>query len=254
MVAKTAGEKDILREGGRRLATILRRLAATVAPGVSTDELDTLALRLIREGDDEPAFLHYTPEGAERPYPATLCVSINDEVVHGIPNEKPRIFMEGDVVGLDLGLAHKGLIVDAALTVVAGQADREALRLIETTKKALAAGIKAARGGAHIGDVSAAIEEVGKGAGYGSPRELGGHGVGHHVHEQPHIPNFGKPGKGEVLTPGMVLALEPMLNEGTGAIEIDKDGYTIRTRDGKRSAHFEHTILITEGEPEVLTR
>lgn len=249
-------EKDLvaLREGGRRLGIILKELERAVSPGVSTDELDKLAQRLIEAGGDTPAFLAYTPEGAERPYPASLCVSINDEVVHGIPNEIPSVLRDGDIVALDLGLIHEGLIVDAAITVPVGTIDGNAKRLIDTTKKALAAGIKAARGGATVGDIGAAVEAVAKPAGFGIPRELGGHGVGLKVHEKPYIPNFGKKGAGEKLVPGMVIAIEPMLNEGRGAIRVDNDGYTIRTEDGSRSAHFEHTILITEKGSEILTK
>jgi len=249
-------EKDLaaLREGGKRLATILNALEKSVAPGVSTDELDKLARRLIEENGDTPAFLHYTPEGADRPYPASLCVSINDEVVHGIPNEIPSVLREGDIVALDLGLIHEGLIVDAALTVPVGKIDGTAKKLIDTTRNALAAGVDAARAGATVGDIGAAVEAVAKKGKFGIPRELGGHGVGLKVHEKPYIPNYGKKGTGEKLKAGMVIAIEPMLNEGSGEIRMDNDGYTIRTADSSRSAHFEHTILITEGEPEILTK
>lgn len=254
MIATKNSEKDALREGGKRLANVLRALSTAAKPGVSTDELDRLAERLIREGGDEPSFLNYTPDGADRPYPATLCVSINDEVVHGIPNEQPRILRKGDIVGLDLGLTHKGLITDSAVTVGVGDIDNHAKKLLSATREALEAGIAAARPGGTVGDISAAIGSSIKKSGYSTPKELGGHAVGKRVHEHPYVPNTGAKGKGEKLVPGMVLALEPMLNEGTGAITLDEDGYTIRTRDGKRSAHFEHTILITEDGVEVLTR
>jgi methionyl aminopeptidase len=245
---------EILREGGRRLAAVLRQVSAAVAPGVSTDELDILAKRLIEEGGDTAAFLNYTPDGAARPYPATLCVSLNDEVVHGIPNEIPSVLREGDIISLDLGLIHRGLIVDAAVTVPVGKVDAQAKKLLSTTKKALEKGIAAARGGASVGDIGHAIQTFVKPHGYGIPIELGGHGVGLKVHEKPYIPNVGQKGVGEKLTPGMVIAIEPMLNEEGAAVRMDDDDYTIRTADGSRSAHFEHTILITEGAPEILTK
>ncbi len=254
MHIRNTNDIEILREGGRRLAVVLRQVAAAVRPGVSSDELNKLAQKLIEEGGDRPAFLGYTPEGAPRPYPAALCVSINDEVVHGIPNEIPTVLREGDIVALDLGLIHKGLIVDAAVSVPVGKVDAEAQRLITTTKKALEKGIAAARGEAKVGDIGAAIQAFVKPHGYGIPLELGGHGVGIKVHEKPYIPNVGRKGTGERLTVGMVIAIEPMLNEGRADVRMDSDDYTIRTADGSRSAHFEHTILITEGAPEILTK
>lgn len=254
MQIRNNSDIETLREGGRRLAVILRTVTTAVAPGVSTDELDKLAKRLIEEGGDVAAFLDYTPEGAPRPYPATLCVSINDEVVHGIPNEIPTVLREGDIVSLDLGLIHKGLIVDSAVTVPVGRVDANAKKLIDTTRKSLEKGISAARGGASVGDIGAAISGFVKPHGYGIPVELGGHGVGLKVHEKPYIPNQGTKGKGDKLKRGMVIAIEPMLNEGSGAVRMDNDDYTIRTADGSRSAHFEHTILITEGAAEILTK
>ncbi len=247
-------EKEIeaMREGGRRLAKILRKVAKEVKPGVSAGELDSLAEKLIREGGDEPAFLNYTPDGARFPYPATLCVSVNNEVVHGIPNNK-IILKEGDIVGLDLGLKHAGFFTDMAMTMPVGKVDKEARRLIEVTEKSLMKGIAAAKGGGFIGDIGEAIEGFVKPYGYGIVRILGGHGVGRRVHEDPYVPNYGKSGTGPKLVPGMVLALEPMLNEGTDKVFLDNDGYTFKTKDGKRSAHFERTILITEGKAEILT-
>jgi methionyl aminopeptidase len=252
---KTKKEIEIMREGGKRLAEILRNIVQSVEPGVSTAELNEEAEKLVRDGGDEPAFLNYTPRGAPRPYPATLCVSINDEIVHGIPNEDPQVLREGDIVGLDLGLKHKGMVVDSAVTVPVGEIDESAQKLINTTRKALSVGIKTARAGNTVGDIGYAIEQFVKPFGYGIPRELGGHGIGCHVSEEPYIPNYGKRGEGEKLKAGMVLALEPMLNEGTERIiESKGDGYTLSTADGKRSAHFEHTILITEGDAEILTK
>ena len=251
---KKANEIELLREGGKRLAAILRALADEVKPGVKASFINDRAEELIRAGGDLPVFLGYQPDLATRPYPATLCVSVNDEIVHGIPNEKEKMFKEGDIVGLDIGLSREGMIVDTALTVPVGKIDGAARKLLNVTKESLAVGIKAARGGAKVGDIGAAIEAYVKPHGYGIVRELAGHGVGYAVHEEPYVPNFGKKNTGAVLKPGMVIAIEPMLNEGTADVILEDDGYTFRTKDGKRSAHFEHTILITEGAPEILTK
>jgi len=246
-------ERANLIEGGRSLAAVLEALRAKVAPGVTSEELDDLAERLIRDGGDEPCFLGYTPEGADRPYPATLCVSINDEVVHGIPNETPRSLKEGDIVGLDLGLRHNGVIVDAAITVAVGTVSEESKKLMRATESALTAGIAAAIPGKHVGDISNAIQKEIEGAGFTVIRELGGHGVGERVHEEPFIPNFGKPGTGELLEKGMVLALEPISSAGKAAVTLAPDGYTFRTKDGSRSAHFEHTILLEKEGARIIT-
>lgn len=253
MIVTTQEEKDILIEAGKRLAAVLRALKEKVAPGVSAEELDDLAERLIRDGGDEPSFLGYTPEGALRPYPASLCVSINDEVVHGIPNESKKILKEGDIVGLDLGLTHRGIIVDAALTVAVGTIDRQARELVGTTEAALANGIAAAAAGKHVGDTSHAIERTFKGTPFSVVKVLCGHGVGERVHEWPEVPNYGKPGEGPELSEGMVLALEPIATAGKGAVALAPDGYTFRTKDGSKSAHFEHTILIEKGGARIIT-
>ncbi len=247
-------ERENLIEGGKRLAMVLRALGAKVAPGVTAEELDTLAERLIQEGGDQPAFLGYTPEGANRPYPAALCVSINDEVVHGIPNESVKTLKEGDIVGLDLGLTHNGVIVDAAITVPVGVVSAETQALLRATEEALMAGIKEAIPGNHVGDISYSIQGVIEGAGFKVVKELGGHGVGELVHEEPFIPNFGRAGEGELLTEGMVLALEPIATAGKAAVVLSPDGYTYRTKDGSRSAHFEHTILIEKGKARIVTQ
>ncbi|MES2014582.1 MAG: type I methionyl aminopeptidase [Patescibacteria group bacterium] len=251
-----ATEKEIplLREGGKRLARVLRDVGSATVPGVSTDTLNTLAEKLIRDGGDTPSLVGYTPKGARRPYPATICISINEEVVHGIPNENPRIIQEGDIVGLDCVLTHKGILVDSAITVIAGTADKQAKALLKATEEALMAGIRAAKSGKRIGDISAAIEKVGVDCGYGIVFELGGHGVGHAVHEDPYVPNVGDAGTGALLTPGLVIAIEPMFTEGTPRVKLLSDDYTFVTKDGSRAAHFEHTILITDGKPEILTR
>ena len=195
----------------------------------------------------------YTPEGARRVYPATLCVSINDEVVHGIPNESVKILQEGDIVGLDLGLAHKGVIVDAAITVPVGEVSEEVKRLLAATERALAAGIAQAIPGNPMGAISHAIQRKLREPVLGVVKELGGHGVGDLVHEEPFIPNFGHPGDGELLSEGMVLALEPISTAGKAAVILAPDGYTYRTKDGSRSAHFEHTILIEKGGARIIT-
>ncbi|MFA5997860.1 MAG: type I methionyl aminopeptidase [Candidatus Paceibacterota bacterium] len=254
MTIKNDTERANLIEGGKRLAAVLRALRLKVAPGVTSEELDTLAEQLIRAGGDEPCFLGYTPEGAHRPYPATLCVSINDEVVHGIPNESTRTLKEGDIVGLDLGLTHNGVIVDAAITVPVGEVDEETKKLLVATERALAAGIAQAIPGNHIGDISHAIQKEIEDAGFKVVKELGGHGVGDLVHEEPFIPNYGRPGEGELLEEGMVLALEPISTAGKAAVVLAPDGYTYRTKDGSRSAHFEHTILLETSGARIVTQ
>ncbi len=253
MIIKNDTDRANLIEAGKRLADVLRALRGAVAPEVTSEELDDKAEELIRALGDEPVFLGYTPEGAYRPYPATLCVSINDEVVHGIPNESKKILKKGDIVGLDLGLAHKGIIVDAAITVPVGQTDDETKRLLYATEEALRAGIERAVIGNHIGDISHAIAETIENAGFKVVKSLGGHGVGAYVHEEPFIPNYGRAGTGSVLSEGMVLALEPISSAGKAAVILAPDGYTYKTKDGSRSAHFEHTILIEKDGPRIIT-
>ena len=252
-IFKTSEEIALLREAGRRLAAVLEDVVAATRPGVTTGELDTLAEGQIRAGGDTPSFLGYTPLGANRPYPATLCVSVNDEVVHGIPNETPKILREGDMVSLDLGLIHRGVFVDMARTIAVGKVDEAGVRLMEATEASLSAGIAAARPGARIGDISAAIARSAQALGFAIVRELGGHGVGRAVHEAPYVPNEGEAGTGPHLTLGMTLAIEPMLNEGSRHIFLADDGYTYRTKDHKRSAHFEHTVLLAEGGAVIVT-
>ncbi len=251
---KTKEDVRILREGGKRHAEIMKALMKMVKPGLMTLEIDIVVRKMIKEGGDEAALLQYQPKGANRPYPASICISVNEEVVHGIPNENPRELKEGDIISLDFGLAHGGLVTDMAVTVPVGKISLELERLLSQTKSALMAGIKAAKGGKKVGDISSAIELIGIAGGYGVVEDLAGHGVGYAVHEEPFIPNYGEPGKGEVLKPGAVLAIEPMFNLGSHHVVFDKkDGYTYRTKDGKPSAHFEHTILITKGDAEILT-
>lgn len=249
---KTTEEIDLLRESGKRLARVLHLVAGEVRAGVTTKYLDQVAERLIRETGDTPPFLNYTPHGARKPFPAALCVSINDEIVHGIPSS--RVIKSGDIVSIDLGLTHKGMITDAALTIPVGNVSKETLKLIYETERGLEEGIFAMKVGGRIGDIGAAIERVAQKHGYGIVRELGGHGVGHAVHEDPYVPNYGKKGTGPILKPGMVLALEPMFTLGKEDVRLMPDGYTIVSEDGSISAHFEHTVAVTEVGIEVMTR
>jgi len=251
---KTKEEIDVLHEGGRRLAFILQEVALAVKAGVSTSELNDLAQKLVEDGGDKSAFLNYQPKGMKRPFPASICISINDAVVHGIPNENPQILKEGDIVSLDMGLIHKGLFTDAAITVPVGVVDEAGLNLIAVTKQALMEGINVAKEGKYVRDISYAIERFVRPKHLGIVEELCGHGVGYKVHEDPFIPNFCLEEKGEKLKAGMVLALEPMINEGNKHIVLNADGYTYRTKDGSRSAHFEHTIVITKSGAEILTQ
>ena len=247
-------DKEILKEGGRRLARVLEEVAKDIRPGVSIATLNDKADALIREGGDTPAFLGYTAFGAGRPYPASLCVSVNDVVVHGIPTEHNLVLQQGDIVGIDCGLVHKGLIVDSARTIPVGEIDAKTKKLMEVTREALYVGIEASRVGNTVGDIGHAIEEYVRPFGYGIVRELCGHGVGKKLHEEPQVPNFGKAGEGAELKENMVIAIEPMLNLGSEDVIFDDDGYTVRTRDGSTSAHFEHTIIITKDGPEILTK
>lgn len=247
-------EKEILREGGKRLASFLEKVGDRVVPGVTTRELNGLALELLKSSEDEAAFLNYTPTGAPRPYPAALCTSVNDEVVHGIPNEKERVLMGGDIVTLDMGLIHGGLFTDMAVTLSVGESSVEDKRLIATAQEALTFAIGAARAGNTTGDIGAVVEATAARHGFTTPHELGGHGVGRAVHEEPFVPNFGTPGSGVTLEEGMVLAIEPIIIAGDSSIILDDDGYTYRTKDSSRVAQFEHTIIVTDGRPEIVTR
>lgn len=248
---KTESEIAVLRAGGRRLASIISRLAAEVAPGVITGSLDESARRLIADGGDEAAFLGYQPAGAATPYPAALCVSVNDEVVHGIPGARP--LWPGDIVTLDLGLRHQGLYTDMAVTVPVGAATPAASDLLLATREALRAGVAAARPGARLGDIGAAISAAAKRRGLGVVRDFGGHGVGFAVHEEPLVPNYGSAGRGLKLSPGLVLAIEPMFTLGEPAVRVRDDGYTVATADGGLSAHYEQTVAVTADGPEILT-
>lgn len=249
---KLKSESDIkhLRESGKRLARALQATAAEVKPGVTTKYLNDFFHKIVVDGGDEPAFFNYQPFGAEYPYPGSICISVNDEVVHGIGGD--RVLEEGDIVGLDGGVKHKGLISDSAITVPVGNVSEEDARLMEVTKGALMAGIKAAQAGKYVNDISKAIEAAIP-VSYGVVKILSGHGVGYKVHEEPYVPNFDDGVRGPRLVPGLVLAIEPMVNLGTDEVYLADDGYTFITVDHKKSAHFEHTILITEKGPEIIT-
>lgn len=257
---KTKAEIDILREGGRRLALILKELETMVKPGISSADLEMKARELCTYHEGKPAFRNYTPKGASRPFPAALCLTINDGVVHGIPHEKPQILEEGDLVTLDMGLTYRGLITDAAITICVGdidKLDKKGRALLESGAKCLEAGIEVAKAGKKTGDIGHAIEKTldyyHKTYGFNFAEGLGGHGVGHKVHEDPFVPNFSRPNQGVVLEVGLVIAIEPIINEKGPEIVLEDDGYTIKTADGGRSVHFEHTVVITENGAEILT-
>jgi len=252
-ILKTERDWENARASGRVLADAFREVKKAVAPGVSAAELDAIARKAIADRGGVCAFLRYTPEGASYPYPAALCVSVNEEVVHGIPR-KETILKKGDIVGLDLGVSYKGFITDMAETVAVGDIDKKSRVLLSAARDALREGVAAARSGARVGDISAAIERVARARGVRVVRDLGGHGVGKKVHESPFIPNFGSPGAGARLKEGMMLALEPIFAETSKDISLLSDGYTFVTAAGDRSAHFEHTIVVTARGGEILTR
>lgn len=244
---KSSSEIEAMRESGKMLAKVLRAVTAAIKPGMNTLELSELADKELQKLGGKPAFKGY------QGFPEVLCVSVNDEVVHGIPR-RDHVIEEGDIVSCDFGVVHKGMITDAAVSVIVGQPqESKDLELVNVTKKAMLKGIEAVKGGAHTGDIGAAVQKVLEGSGLGIVREFVGHGVGHELHEEPGIPNYGRPGKGFVLQPGMTIAIEPMAMKGSHPIYIDDDGWTVKTQDGSRSAHFEHTVLVTEDGYEILT-
>ena len=245
IIIKTPDEIRKMRESGRIAARVRDELAALVAPGVTTRELDRKAATLIESFGAKSAFLGY------HGYPGTVCISIDAEVVHGIPGDR-RIEM-GEIVSLDIGVVYDGFVGDTATTVMVGVTDPDVVRLVRSTEQALVAGVAMARAGKRLGDLSHAIEEVAVRAGFSVVRDFVGHGIGRKMHEDPQIPNFGTPGRGPKLKVGMTLAIEPMVNLGGGAVKVLPDGWTVRTADGKPSAHFEHTVVIGEDGPEILT-
>lgn len=251
---KTKKEIEALREGGKILARILSELKEEVVAGNSSEKLEASARKKIKEAGATPAFLNYRPKGAKRDFPAALCLSVNEVVVHGIPNEDPKIFKEGDIVTIDTGISYKNFFTDSAITVPCGKIDVRGRELIKATREALEAAIKVAVPGSTTGDIGEAIEQVARKYNFSVADNLGGHGVGYSQHEDPFVPNFGAPRQGPVLKEGMVIAIEPIFNEGKSGTKLLRDGYTFVTTDGLRSAHFEHTIAIQAGVPLVLTK
>ncbi len=257
----TTAEIQILREGGKILAGILNTLKTEAVEGVSTVELDKRAFELCADHGAKPAFLNYKPQGAKKPFPASICISINDEVVHGIPNQNPKILKHGDVVVLDMGLLYEGLFTDSAITIVVGgdNANQVGADMIRVASEALCAAIDSIKPGVRTGTVGHAIESVvtqyaKKGLHFSIPMELGGHGIGHSVHEDPFMPNFGKKGEGVIMREGMVVAIEPILTEKKPHLKLLKDGYTYATVDKGLSVHVEHTIVVTKNGAEILTQ
>lgn len=242
---KTSKEIKTMRESGKMLATVLDLLKQNVDIGASGKDMAQIARQELKSLGGKPAFFGY--EG----FPDVICISVNDEIVHGIPNEKP--FNDGDIVSFDFGVDYKGMITDSAMSIIVGNPDSKNQQLLDCTKKSLDAGIAVLKDNVKTGDIGAAIQEVLQKGGYGIVRDLVGHGVGHYVHEDPNIPNYGKSGKGDTLRTGMTIAIEPMATLGSESVRIDDDGWTIRTKDESLSAHFEHTILITENGFEILT-
>ncbi|MEK7125680.1 MAG: type I methionyl aminopeptidase [Patescibacteria group bacterium] len=251
MKLKTEQEIEILAEGGHLLAEILVKLAAMCQAGVSAADLNAEAEKLIREAGAEPSFKNFGPIGQE--FPASLCVSPNEMLVHGIPR-KELVFKEGDLVGLDLGMKYKGLFTDHAVTVGVGKISDEAKKLLEVTEECLRLGIIAAQPGKKVGDIGAAVQQYAEGLGYGVVRALTGHEVGYAVHEDLRVPNYGEAGTGATLEPGLVIAIEPMINIGTHEVLTASDGWGIVTADNSLSAHFEHTVAITKDGPRILTK
>ncbi len=243
---KTKQEIAIMRRAGRITATILKRIVDSVSPGMSTYDLDHIAEKACKEFGVKPAFKGY------HGFPGCLCVSINDEVVHGIPNKK-RILKDGDIVGLDFGVICDGYYGDTAITAPVGAIKSDAQKLLDVTKKSLYEGIAQAKVGNRLFDISHAIQKYVEDNQFSVVREFVGHGIGRNLHEEPQVPNFGPKGKGLPLREGMVMAIEPMVNMGSHAVRVESDGWTAVTVDGALSAHFEHTIVITDGEPEILT-
>lgn len=242
---KSGREIALMRRAGHVVASILKTLSEEVRPGLATRELDVIAAAELKRLGARASFKGY------RGYPANLCVSVNDVIVHGIPGD--RVLQEGDIVSLDVGAIVDGFQGDAAVTVGVGKVSPQAQELVAVCKGALEAGIAAARGGAYLEDISAAIQTYVESRGFSVVREYTGHGIGREMHEDPQVPNFGRPGQGSQLRPGMTLALEPMVNVGTWRTVVGPDGWAVHTADGSLSAHFEHTVAITRGQAEVLT-
>ena len=243
---KTSREIELMKVAGKYLEEVHERLAEHIKPGITTWELDKIGEEMIRSLGCTPNFLNYNG------FPASFCISLNDEVVHGIPSHS-KVIQEGDLVKIDAGLIYKGYHSDAARTYAVGEVSPEARQLMDVTKQSFFEGIKQAKAGNHLYDISAAIGDYAESFGYGVVRDLVGHGIGTHLHEDPQIPNFRQHRRGLRLMPGMTLAIEPMINIGRADVEVMDDDWTVVTQDGTLSAHYENTILITDGEPELLT-
>lgn len=244
MVLKTPGEIELMDEANRIVHRVLDAVGNRIAPGVTSRELDCLAESVIRGAGGVPAFLKY------RGFPATLCISVDDVIVHGIPNDVP--LREGSIVGIDCGVLYKGYYGDAARTFAVGAVSDEARRLLEVTAEALRRGVAQVRPGGRLGDIGHAVQRYAESQGYSVVREFSGHGIGTALHEEPQIPNYGAAGKGPKLRPGMVLAIEPMVNAGKSGVRMDPDGWTARTEDGSLSAHFEFSVAVTPSGARVL--
>ncbi|GAA3964399.1 type I methionyl aminopeptidase [Actinomadura viridis] len=252
MSDRTHRKWEIMREAGRVVARTLENVRRAAEPGVSLAELDAVAARSIKEMHARPSFLHYHPEWAPTPYPATVCLSVNEVIVHGVPDG--RVLREGDLLSVDCGAEVGGYHGDAAVTFAVGTADAAGVALMDVTRLALERAIEAARPGARMGDVGYAVERTAREAGYGILEGCGGHGIGTALHEDPDVPNVGRPGHGLVLREGLTIAIEPMFHEGGGdEAQVLRDGWSIATLDGGRAAHFEHTVAITADGPVVLT-
>jgi methionyl aminopeptidase len=251
IVLKSAQEIALMREAGKVVATVLAECKTMVKAGVTTQQLDELAEKIITQHGAKPSFKHYQPGGAPYPFPASICASINEEVVHGIPGS--RKLKEGDIIKIDTGAIYKGYHADSAITVGVGRVSEKAEKLMQVTQDCLKAAIAAARAGNRAGDIGAAIQGVAEPRGFSVVREYTSHGVGRELHEGFGMQNFGTAGTGMLLRPGLTLALEPMINEGRYETKLKKDGWTVVTIDGKLSAQFEHTVVITEGDAEILT-
>jgi methionyl aminopeptidase len=246
IVCRSAAELEQMREAGRLVGEVLTELAAAVAPGMSTADLDELAEKRIRQAGATPAFKGY------HGYPATICASINDEVIHGIPSGR-RVLNEGDIISIDVGASLDGYFGDSALTLPVGKISEPAAALLRVTEEALYKAIDEAKPGNRVSDIGHAVQKHVEAYGFSVVREFVGHGIGQRMHEEPQIPNYGEPGHGPRLAEGMVLAIEPMVNAGTAAVKVLADGWTAVTRDKSLSAHFEHTVAVTAGEPWILT-
>lgn len=252
MIAKTPEQIKRLRAAGRLMSEVVEEVLSLVSPGVSSWTLEEAARKATLARGARPSFLNYKNKG-EKEYPAALCVSVNDEIAHS-PPRRDKILKRGDIVAIDFGLEYQGAYMDTAHTLAVGGADESGQKLIDGTRKALDAALLAARAGLRVGDIGAAVEAVAHKYGLGIVKDLRGHGVGAAVHELPNIPNFGRAGEGEVLQEGLVIALEPIFAEGSGTMKVGEDGFTYRTRDRSRAAHFEHTVFLTKEGPEVLTK